>query len=412
MNPSSFLAASALALLVALAPLSAVAAATEHATAPVPKDELLEKIPGIVQVVSAQCEGMLARLNAGEAAAKLPRSFVNGKLVLVEPKDWTSGFFGGSLWYLYELTGDEKWKVAADQCTRRLDSVRHYTGNHDTGFRLYCSYGNGLRLAKVPGYKEALLDGAQALSTRFNPQVGAIKSWDRKDWSYPVIVDNMMNLELMCWATKASGDPKFKEIALSHANKTLANHFRPDSSSYHVVTYNPDTGAPELKKTWQGAADDSAWARGQAWGLYGYTMMYRETKDPAYLEQAKKIAAFILHHPRLPGDKIPYWDYDAPGIPNEERDASAGAVTASALIELSGMVEPKLGGEYLGLARRQLLSLSSPAYLANPGENGNFLLMHSVGSKPHQGEVDVPLNYADYYFLEALLRYRAKIEGK
>jgi uncharacterized protein YyaL (SSP411 family) len=220
-----------------------------------------------------------------------------------------------------------------------------------------------------------------------------------------VIIDNMMNLEFLTTVTRDGGEGRFREISISHADKTLKNHFRPDSSSFHVVDYDPANGEVLARKTHQGNADDSAWARGQGWALYGYTMMFRETGNPAYLAQAQKVADFILNHPRLPEDKIPYWDFDAPGIPDAPRDASAAAVMSSALIELSGMVGGGRGRQYLGLARQQLLSLSSSAYRAKPGENGNFILMHSVGHLPANSEVDVPLNYADYYHLEALLRY-------
>jgi uncharacterized protein YyaL (SSP411 family) len=237
--------------------------------------------------------------------------------------------------------------------------------------------------------------------------VGLIRSWDFGRWKYPVIVDNLMNLELLTFAARESGDGRLHDIAVAHADNTLQNHFRPDHSSYHVVDYNPTNGNDLRKMTQQGAADDSAWARGQAWGLYGYTAMYRETGRRAYLTQATNIANYILNHPRLPADKIPYWDFDAPGIPEVPRDASAAAIISSALIELSGLVEPTAAQKYLSLARQQLLSLSSPAYRAQPGEAGDFILKHSVGSHPERREIDVPLNYADYYFLEALLRYRS-----
>jgi hypothetical protein len=342
----------------------------------------------------------------------LPRTFEKGELKLVRPADWTSGFFPGSLWYLYESNGRPQWKAAAQDYTARLESIKDHTGSHDVGFMLNCSYGNGYRLTGDPHYRDVLLQGAQTLSTRFDPRVGAIRSWDHTKWQYPVIIDNMMNLELLTWAAQESNDANLEHIANQHARTTLHDHFRPDASSWHVVDYNPTNGAVLQKKTHQGAADDSAWARGQAWGLYGYTMMYRETGRPEYLAQAQKIARFLMHHPRLPADKIPYWDFDAPDIPNAPRDASAAAIMASALIELSGQVEPEFGRQCLELARQQLRSLSSPAYLAAVGENGGFLLRHCVGHLPKSSEVDVPLVYADYYFLEALLRYQKQAAGE
>jgi len=371
---------------------------------PAAADELLARIPSTFQFAAAQTEFMLGQLKNDP---KLPRTFEGGQLKTIPPEDWTSGFFPGSLWYLYEYTSDAKWKNAAADYTKRLESIQNFRGNHDVGFMLYCSYGNALRLAPDPAYRAVLVQGARSLCTRYSPQVGLIRSWDFGTWKYPVIIDNLMNLELLTWASRETGEPSFKEIAISHADKTMANHFRPDASSYHVVDYDPETGAVRGKQTHQGFSDPSAWARGQAWGLYGYTMMFRETGNTNYLEQAKRIAKFIVNHPRLPADKIPYWDFDAPDIPSAPRDASAAAIIASALIELSSQVDAEFGKQCFDLARQQLLSLSSPAYLAKVGENGGFILMHSTGHKPKNSEVDVPLNYADYYLLEALLRYRA-----
>jgi hypothetical protein len=338
-----------------------------------------------------------------------PRTFANGKVVTTRIQDWTSGFFPGALWLIYDYTRDPQWRTIAEEYTARQETVKDITTNHDVGFVLYCSYGQGLRLTGNPAYRDVLLQGAKSLSTRFNPTVGLIRSWDFGTWKYPVIIDNMMNLELLMWAARAGSEPRFREIALSHADQTLANHFRADGSSFHLVDYDPATGAAVQKQTVQGAADGSAWARGQAWGLYGFTMMYRETRHPAYLAQAEKIARFLLNHPRLPEDKVPYWDYDAPGIPNEPRDTSAAAIMCSALTELSDYAEPELARQCLAVAKRQLRSLSSPAYRAPLGTNGNFLLMHGVGHKPGKSEIDQPLIYGDYYFLEALLRFRAKL---
>ncbi len=370
----------------------------------VAKDELLEKIPENFAFAAEQYDRLLARI---ENDPKLPRTFENGKLVTVTSEDWTSGFFPGSLWFLYEYTKDPKWLAAATNYTERLDRIKNFRGHHDVGFMLGCSYGQGFRLTKDSAYREVLVQGARSLATRYRSEVGLIRSWDFGRWKYPVIVDNLMNLELLTFAARESGDGRLHEIAVAHADHTLQNHFRPDHSSYHVVDYNPTNGSVLRKMTQQGAADDSAWARGQAWGLYGYTAMFRETRRPEYLTKATNIANYILNHPRLPADKIPYWDFDAPGIPDVPRDASAATIMSSALIELSGFVEPTVAQKYFNLARQQLLSLSSSAYRAQPGEAGDFILKHSVGSHPERREIDVPLNYADYYFLEALLRYRA-----
>ncbi len=369
-------------------------------------DALLTSIPGTFTQAGHQYEFLLESV---KGQTNTPRTFESGKLVTVKAKDWTSGFFPGSLWYLYEFTGDEKWKTTAVDYTARLEDIRNHAGSHDVGFILNCSFGNGYRLTHDPKYREVLNQGARTLSARFKPEVGLIRSWDHGDWKYPVIIDNMMNLELLTWSAREANEPRLRDIAIQHADNTLKNHFRPDGSCWHVIEYDPANGAMVKKQTHQGAADDSSWARGQAWALYGYTMMYRETRKAEYLTQAEKVARFLMNHPRLPEDKVPYWDFDAPNIPNAPRDASAAAVMSSGLIELSNFVQPEFGRQCIQLARQQLLSLSSPAYLAKPGENGGFLLRHCVGNLPKKSEVDAPLNYADYYFLEALLRYRARI---
>ena len=379
------------------------APAASAAAAP---DELLRTIPASFQFAAEQYGRLLASLKDDP---KIPRTFIDGQVVTSGPKDWTSGFFSGSLWYLYEFTRDEKWLAAATNYTARLDSIKQRRISHDIGFQLNCSFGNGYRLTHNPAYRDVLLLGAQSLATWFKPDVGLIRSWDHGNWNYPVIIDNMMNLELLVRAAREGGDGRWREIAISHADRTRTNHFRPDYSSFHLVDYNSTNGTVLKKETHQGAADDSAWARGQAWGLYGYTMMFRETGHPAYLAQATNIANFILRHPRLPADKIPYWDFDAPDIPHAPRDASAATIMSSALIELSRLVGGEAGENYLALARQQLLSLSSPAYRASAGANGNFILMHSVGNLPAGSEVDAPLSYADYYYLEALLRYRERM---
>jgi hypothetical protein len=218
-----------------------------------------------------------------------------------------------------------------------------------------------------------------------------------------VIIDNMMNLDLLFWASKETGDDRFRQIALTHADNTMKHHFRPDNSSYHVILYDVD-GKVLAKKQHQGYQDESCWTRGHAWAMYGYVEMYRNTKDKKYLDFAQKISDYYLNHPNLPADKIPYWDFYAPNIPNEERDASAGAIAASALLELSTFSGQK-GKRYYADAVKMLESLSSPAYRAALGENNNFLIKHCVGAKSLNSEIDVPLIYADYYYLEGLLRY-------
>ena len=339
----------------------------------------------------------------------LPRTLdKEGKLITSDSKWWTSGFFPGVLWYLYEATGDTLLKEYACDYTSRVEKEKYNKGNHDVGFMLYCSFGNGYRLTGNEKYKQVLLKGAESLSTRYKDHIGVIRSWDfnRAVWQYPVIIDNMMNLELLEWASKNSDNSRFAAIARSHADVTLKNHFRADYSCWHVVSYDTITGQPEKKHTRQGYSHESSWSRGEAWALYGYVMMYRETQQKHYLVHAKKVANYILTHPRMPENGIPYWDYDAPDIPDTYRDASAGAIMASAFIELSTMIQGELSRKCLMMAETQLKTLTSPEYLAEPGTNGNFILKHSVGSLMEHSEVDVPLTYADYYYVEALLRYQ------
>ncbi len=364
---------------------------------------LLRKADETLQFAARQYKLMMTHV----PDTVLPRSTnKDGSLMTSNASWWTSGFYPGTTWYLYEYTKDPALKTEALKRMALIEKNQFNTRTHDLGFMMYCPFGNALRITGDTAYKRMLLNSAQSLSTRFNPTVGCIKSWDHGTWKFPVIIDNMMNLELLTWASRVSGDPRFDKIARTHANTTIKHHFRPDYSSYHVIDYDPSNGAVLQKKTHQGLADSSAWSRGQAWGLYGYTMMYRETKDKAYLDQARHIAEYILRHPHMPADLIPYWDYDAPEIPNAPRDVSAGAVAASALLELSRYTNKAEGKRYWSAAEKMLTSLCSPAYLAKEGENNDFILMHSVGSLPHQSEVDVPLTYADYYFVEALLRYK------
>lgn len=324
-----------------------------------------------------------------------------GKLRTCDVYDWTSGFFPGSLWLAYELTGDERLLLDAVDYTNKMLPATFYTGTHDLGFMVGCSYGNALRLCPNDSLKTVIIRTADNLASRFNPEIGAIRSWDFGPWNFPVIIDNMMNLELLFQASKLTGDNKYKDIAIRHADKTMACHFRPDMTSYHVVSYNPD-GSIETRQTFQGRSDESAWARGQAWGVYGYTVCYRETGDKKYLEFAQKIADMIISRVKTE-DHIPLWDYDAPNLPTTPRDASAAAVTSSALFELCGYLPD--GQKYFDYAESILRSLSSPEYLAEIGTNCGFILKHSTGSLAHGSEIDVPLNYADYYYLESIKRY-------
>lgn len=330
-----------------------------------------------------------------------PRTMEKGELQLVRRGDWTSGFYPGVLWQMFALTKDKSWKDCAKAATARIEGEKDNGRTHDMGFKVYNSFGKGYQLTGDSHYRDVIMHAAKTLSSRFNPTVGCIRSWDHNTdkWQFPVIIDNMLNLELLFATTKLTGDSTYYRIAVSHADKTLENHFRPDGGSYHVVDYDPQTGEVKHRHTHQGYAHESTWARGQAWAIYGFTMCYRETGEERFLKKA--LALFSWLSERLPEDGVAYWDFDAPTIPNEPRDASAAAVMASALYELDDLVPHKPA--LRELADRIITSLTAN-YRNAKGTNSGFLLTHSTGSKPHHSEVDVPLIYADYYYLEALLR--------
>ncbi len=372
-------------------------------------DPMKEVISKSFDVIEQQAVGMAEYLEDKEG--RLPRSYVkeNDEIITSDSEWWCSGFFPGVLWYLYEYSGDTNHKKWAEEYTNRVEQQKFYTGNHDIGFQINCSFGNGYRLTGRDDYREVMKVAGKSALERYNPHIGLIRSWNSnpKKWQYAVIIDNMMNLELLMWNFHNTGENIFQEVAVSHSDKTLEHHYRPDYSCYHVVSYDTITGLPHIKQTSQGAFDESIWARGNAWGLYGYVVMFRETKLQRYLDRAIAIANLMIDHPNMPDDGIPYWDYLAPEIPEALRDASAGAIMASALIELSTMTDATLSSKYLSTAEKQLSTLSSPEYLAEPGTNGLFILKHGVGHLPGNSEVGVPLTYADYYFAEALLRYKS-----
>ncbi len=361
----------------------------------------VEEIDGVFAFAEAQYGQAVESLDATKG---MPRnSNADGSWHQVPIKDWTSGFFPGSLWLIYENSGEEKWLNAARKWTAPLEPLRTFDRHHDVGFMVFCSYGNGYRLTKDPAYKEIILSAADALASRFRAEGGVIQSWGsihkENMESYRVIIDNMMNLELLLWAEQNGGEQRLKEIALSHADTTLKNHFRPDGSTYHKLTYDLKSGEVLKKETHQGFADESLWARGQAWAIYGYTMMFRETGDQKYLAQAEKASA--VFRKRLPADGVPRWDFDAPDS-KPQKDASAAAIASSAWIEL---YEQTGKAAYLKQAEKTLEELASDRYLAK-GANYQCLLLHSVGNMNKNSEVDVNINYADYYFLEALTRLK------
>ena len=344
-------------------------------------------------------------------AKVIPRTIEkDGSLRVVSSHDWCSGFFPGTLWMMYEYTGDDKWRDAAARYTWSIEDAKFHRGTHDLGFMIFCPYGKAYQLTGDERYRDVALHAAKTLSTRFNPTVGCIRSWDwnRQKWQYPVIIDNLMNLELLFWATEISGDSTYHNMAVSHADKTLKHHFRPDYSSYHVINYDTITGGVISKETLQGYNDESVWSRGQAWALYGYTMCYRYTHKQEYLNCAKAVADLMLNYPGLPADLVPYWDMSDPTIPNTSRDASAACIMASGLYELSEVL-PIDGARYKQKADQIVENLSG-SYRAPVGTHQGFLLLHSTGNRPSNDEIDVPISYADYYYLEALLR-KAALDG-
>ncbi len=337
-----------------------------------------------------------------------PRSYniKEDKIKKVPSKDWTSGFYAGNLWQIYEITKEDAYKNLAKQWTAFIEKEKFNDGTHDMGFKVFCSFGKGLKHKNNQEYKDIIVKSAQTLITRYNDTVQSIRSWsfNKKRWDFPVIIDNMMNLELLFEATKISKDSTFHKIAVKHANTTLKNHFRADNSTWHVLDYNPTNGKVRMRVTHQGINDDSSWARGQGWAIYGFTMAYRYTKDTKYLEQAKATAAFVLNHKNLPEDGIPYWDFDAPNIPNEPRDVSAGAIVASALIELYDYTKDET---YLNYSKKFLKNVHTATYILPENIQAPFILDHSSGDWSKRAEMDEPIVYGDYYFLEALLRIKS-----
>ena len=351
-------------------------------------------------------------LNSIGDTTMVPRNILSGQsewnLVPVRIDEWTVGFWPGILWYNYEFTESEKNLEAAIHYTEILEPLTSLPAyDHDLGFQLFCSYGNGYRLTGDERYKQIILNAADTLATLFNPKVGTILSWPREvepnNWPHNTIMDNMINLEMLYWAAANGGDKELYVIATKHAETTMKHHFRDDGSNYHVTVYDTITGDFLKGVTHQGYSDETMWARGQAWAIYGFTMVYRETKDKKFLRFAEKVTDIYLK--RLPADYVPYWDFDAPNIPDEPKDASAASIVASALLELSELEDdPIKSHEYKESAVKMLTSLSSDEYQS--GEVNSAFLLRSVGHKPNGSEVDASINYADYYYIEALIRLK------
>lgn len=320
--------------------------------------------------------------------------------------DWCSGFWPGVLWYAYEASNDASLKKEAAAFTAPIKTIAYNSArNHDIGFMVYCSFGNGYRITGNKEYKEVLLSAADTLATLYNDKVGSILSWPekREEYAHNTIIDNMMNLELLFWAAKNGGDQRLYDIATSHAEVTMNNLVREDNSLYHLGSFNEETGEFLKGYTHQGYADESMWARGQTWGIYGFAMAYRETGRKDFLETSIKLADHFLE--RLPEDGIPFWDFDDPKIPNAPKDASAAAIAACGMFEIANLVEDvTLKNKFNTAATKFVEILSSDAYYS--GDKNQALLLHSTGHLPNNSEIDMPIIYADYYYMEALMRLK------
>ena len=359
---------------------------------------------------TALSQSMMLAESTSPLEGMLPRTFEDGELKTTDYRGWVCGFFPGTLWELYEHYPDNaRLRGYAEEFTARVFPAKDMTSTHDLGFMVFCSSGNAWRLTGDTKYRDVILAASQSLATRYNEKTGVIMSWNpNKVWKYPVIIDNMMNLEMLMWAGRETGDSSLVNIALSHAETTLRNHFREDGSSWHVVSYNPETGDVELRQTHQGYSDRSMWARGQSWAIYGYTMVYRETRDPRFLAFAQKVTDIYLKRlPERSDDWVPLWDFDDPS-PSAPKDASAACVVASALLELSGYVSPEKGTQYREAAEQMLASLGK-SYQS--GDRCVSFLLHSTGHHPAGSEIDASIVYADYYYYEALLRLRRLQQG-
>ena len=381
-----------------------------------PEAELAAKLPDIFAKSAAHYRALDAAatplMKDAKGELRTPHGYRRdtGELDMRSIYWWTAGHFPGSLWYLYEATGDAFFRDRATAWTEIVAPNSKVDTNHDVGFIMYCSFGNARRILKTDRYDGLLVETARSLCRRYNAKLGLIRSWGALDGKkdFLVIPDNMMNLELLEWAAR-HGYPEGGKIAASHADVTMRHHFRADGGCYHVLDYDQATGRVQGIRRGQGASCETAWSRGQSWVIYGYAMMYRETGERRYLDFAQKLADFAIGHPNMPDDGVPCWDYGAPG---EERDTSAGSIMASALLELAGFTGGEKGAAYRAFAVKQLTALASDDYFSTGDEIGHFLLKHGVGHKPEGMEVDTPLDYGDYYFLEALLRFRRFCEGQ
>jgi unsaturated chondroitin disaccharide hydrolase len=326
-----------------------------------------------------------------------------GNWETTSPSAWTSGFFPGALWLMFERTGNPLWRARAETWTSRIGGQRTRTDTHDLGFMFMSSYGHGYRLIPNEPYRKILVEAAGSLAKRYDPDVRCIRSWGsiNDTTKFEVIVDNLVNLELLLWGARNGGNAEWRTMAINHGLRCgIQDLMRADGSTFHRAIYDPVTGGLKSRGTVQGACDACTWSRGHAWAVYGFTMLYRETGDTRFLDAARTTADYFISH--LPPDKVPYWDFSKSG--SEPRDSSAASIAASGLLELSRReTDATRKQTYLSAARDILTSLSSPAYLAE-GTTYWSILMHGTRNKP-AGSYDTGLVFGDYYMLEAMLRY-------
>lgn len=354
-----------------------------------------------------QYKGMI--LNLQNYPNRFPNSIdYKNELTTKDASDWTSGFFAGSLWLLYENSADSFFLKEAQKYTLLTEHLQYKTNSHDIGFIIYSAYGNGYRLTHNNEYKNVIISASKTMIKPFNPRVGGIRCSDfnHERSQCPILIDNIVTLEMLLFSAENTNDTTFLPIAISQTDLTTKWLVRSNRSCYNVVSFDSITGVPHAWQAQQGYSPESVWARGQSWALYGYTMMYRLTKKPRYLKIAQEIANYLISQPNMPKDCIPYWDFESPNIPNEMRDASSAAIMASALIELSTFVSLPIQKKYLDTAEKQIRTLTSDKYLSKVDTNGNFILKHSVGNYPNNNQIDVPLLFADYYYIEALIRLK------
>lgn len=378
--------------------------------AQMPKDADFDaKVDDALNFAQKQLKRTIAELN--NDSTKFPhavRADKDSSWITTSSSAWGCGYFPGMMWYMYEITGDEFWKKNANRWTLGVEKEKYNKGAQDLGFMITSSFGNAYRLTKNKHYGEVLLETGEHFANRYNSVVGCTRSWgpNEDNKQFQVIIDNMVGTELLFTGAKIGGKKDWFDMAIKHAEKTMKNHLRSDGSTYHVVNYDPVTGVVIGKRSAQGYALESRWARGQAWAIHGFTTTARETSEGRFLQTAQKVADYFINN--LPENYIPYWDFHAPNIPDEKRDTSAASIAASGLFELSTLVEDdKAKQKYFDSACKILNSLCSPPYLSE-GTDTPAILLEMIETRYDARDPSVKLSciWGDYFFVEAIVRYQ------